>query len=193
MGDPKLLTRLREFCEAYKVEYAFEGTVEGFDTIDIVDPERLTRGLYVSREKDRRLVGLDSKKKPPVEVGDTVIVVGRDARYEENRVVPAVILIPKGHYSLFSTSLQTHKPLAAILLNLSLIPGLILVILASSVMPQMEPLLFFLLYTILFLSYCIDSYLTDRFRKPRLYYCDEETWHLLIGEISTKFGVTLTV
>jgi hypothetical protein len=86
MGDSKLLTRFRQFCEAYKVEYAFEGVVEGFDTIDIVDPERLTRGILVRSEDGVRLVQNQSKRKPPVTVGDTILVVGNDIKHKENRV-----------------------------------------------------------------------------------------------------------
>ena len=194
MGDQKLLKRFRQFCEDYRAEYAFEGTVEGFDTIDIVDPERLTRGFYVSREKVRSLVGLDSRRKPPVEIGDAVIVVGRDVRYEENRVVPAVILIPKGRHSLFSRGFQTRLSLITILWSLPFMAGVILVLLSPWIVPQMMEYAWLIIPLLLMFSFspCVDSYLTDQSRRPRVYHCDEETWCLLIGEISTKFGITLT-
>jgi len=172
------------------VKYAFEGFVEGFDTIDTVDPERFTRGLYVSRENDRRLVYLDFRRKPPTEVGDTVIVVGRDVKSEENGIRPAVILIPKGRYSLFSRGFQTKPPLVTILWSLPFMAGIILLWLSHWIVPQMEYTWLIIPLTLILSFFpCIDTYLTDRSRRPRLYHCDEETWQTLLEAATSRFDM----
>jgi len=197
MGDQKLLTKFRQFCEDYRVEYAFEGIIEGFDTIDGIDPERLTRGFYVSRGKVRSLVELDSRRKPPVEIGDAAIVVGRDVRYEENRVVPAVILIPKERSILFSSEIKYPTIRGFVILFSPLIAASIVMLSYGLLIPLEYSLTYswiFLLGISLFVSWFpAMSYLENYLKRPRVYCSDEKTWQLLIREISAKFGVTLTV
>ncbi|MDH4212530.1 MAG: hypothetical protein OEV85_01305 [Candidatus Thorarchaeota archaeon] len=197
MGDQKLLTKFRQFCEDYGTEYAFEATVEGFDTIDIVDPERLTRGFYVSRGKVRSLVGLYSRGKPPVEIGDAVIVAGRDARREENRVVPAVILIPKGHSILFSSEIKYPTIRGFVIFFSPLIAASIVMLLYGLLIPLEYSLTYswiFLLGISLFLSWFpAMSYLEDYLKRPRLFHCDEDTWQSLAKEVASKYDIMLGV
>jgi hypothetical protein len=193
IGNPKLLTRFRQFCEAYNTEYAFEGTIEGFDTIDTVDPERLPRGLYVSRENDRRLVGLDSRRKPPVEVGDAVIVVGRDARPEEKKVIPIAILNSRKRSILFTCEIKPPTISGAVLLFSPMIAALGL-FMSYALFILLEYSLtyswIFLLGVFLFVSWFpAISFLGDYLKRPRLYHCDEKTWSALSEEIAERFSV----
>ena len=188
MGFPKLLKKYRAFKEAYKVEYSFEGTVEKFDTIDIVDPERLTRGLYVSNENGTRYVPLALGKKPPAEIGDTVIVVGKDGQYKENVVSTAVILIPNGHYAIFSRDIRTRPARVALVWNIPTIVAFIIAIIVYWTRSY-EWLFIPAILIFLYWSY-IDTYLTNRLKKPKLYSCDEETWQSLLDDATSTFEVT---
>jgi hypothetical protein len=192
MGDPKLLKKYYAFSEAYKVEYAFEGVVEKFDTIDTIDPERLTRGLYVSSERGTRLVSLDSKRKPPVEIGETVIVVGSDRRPEKDEVQSAIILIPKGHYALFSSDIRAISPRDELISTIPMIIGGCLFIIPIFFLPADYS---WLILVGLFL-YCVTPLLNlifpNHFRQPKLYKCDEKTWLALLKEAESMYNVTPT-
>jgi hypothetical protein len=196
MGDQKLLTKFRRFCDDYRAEYAFEGIIEGFDTIDGIDPERLTRGLFVRSERDSRLVGLDSKRKPPVEVGNTIIVVGRDARLKENEVIPAAILIPKERSILFSSEIK-HTRHGFVILFSPLIVAFGIIMSYILFIPLEYSLTYswiFLLGISFFVSWFPSmSYLEDYLKRPRLYHCDEKTWSTLSEEITERFGIEVTM
>ena len=189
MGDQKLLKKYFVFKETYGVEYALEGTVEKFDTIDIVDPERLTRGLYISTENGTRYVPLDLRRKPPVEIGDTVIIVGKDGNSKENVVSTAVILIPKGHYAVFSRDIRTRPPRVALVWTISVVVALIMI---AFYWIQSYEWLFFLAIVIFYWLPCIDTYLTNKLHQPKLYSCDDETWYALLRETESIFDITLT-
>ena len=195
MGDPKLLKKYQAFSEAYRAEYAFEGTVEKLDTIDIIDPERLTRGLYVSSERGTRLISLDSKRKPPVEIGDSIIVVGLDSGLNEIEVLPVIILIPKGHYALLSRDIRTGFTRDQLLWNIPAIAGFGLAILSLLLLQSYRDLVY-LWFTILgWLLYFVTSFseliFSDRYRQSRLYTCDEATWQALLSEITSTFDIVL--
>jgi len=195
MGDQRLLKKYRAFNEAYQAKYAFEGTVENLDTIDIIDPERLTRGLYITSEKGTRLVSLDSKRKPPVEVGDPVIVVGRDSRPNEIEVLPVIILIPKGHYALLSRDIRTGFTRSKLLWNIPAAAGLGLVALSLLLLQVYRDLVYLWLIILGWLLYFVTSFselaLSDRYRQSRLYTCDEQTWQALLTEITSTFDIIL--
>lgn len=192
MGHPKLVKKYHAFSDAYGVEYAFVGTVEKFDIIDTIDPERLTRGLYVSSERGTRLVSLDTKRKPPVEIGETVIVVGRDRQPEKDEVKPAIILIPKGHYALFSSDIRAISPRDELVSNIPMIIGGCLFIIPIFFLPADYS---WLILVGLFLFY-VTSLFTLIFpnysRQPKLYKCNEETWQTLLREAESMYNVTLT-
>ncbi|MBN2229797.1 MAG: hypothetical protein JW779_09410 [Candidatus Thorarchaeota archaeon] len=192
-----MLVKFRQFCEAYKAEYAFEGTVEGFDTIDIVDPERLTRGFFVRNGSVEKLVQNAAKRKPPVEIGDRVIVVGSDRRAGEDKVVPAVVLIPKRHRVLFSRDIRTGFTRETLLWNIPAIAGICLVLLSFLFLQSYQDLMYLWLMIPGWLLYFVTRFseliFSDRFRESRLYHCDDETWHALQDEVESKFNVTLTI
>lgn len=192
MGDPKLVKKYHAFNDAYRVEYAFEGTVEKFDIIDTIDPERFTRGLYVSSERGTRLVSLDTKRKPPVEIGETVIVVGRDRQPEKDEVKPAIILIPKGHYALFSSDIRAISPRDELISIIPMIIGGFLLIISTfflSIAYWWLSLLGWLLY---FVPPLFRLIFPNYSRQPKLYKCNEETWQTLLREAESMYNVTLT-
>lgn len=194
MGDPKLLTRFREWCETYKVEYAFEGIVEGFDTIDYVDPERLTRGLFVCSEEHTRFVLNEPKRKPPVRIGDKVVVVGRDEMHQENSVRPAVILNLTERYVLFSKDIQARITGRALLWYIPYFIGLGLVITVVWIVPVIGySWLYDFGWLLVLCLFCVDTLSGGYKRRPRSYQCDEKTWHALTAEVAERFGITPSV
>ena len=110
MGDSKILAKFRRLCDDYKVEDVFEGVVEDFDTIYPVPPERLTRGMTVNIGEEKRLVDFHITKRPPVSVGDRVLVVGREYSDLRNSILPVVILSPTEKWVLFSEEYLLKKP-----------------------------------------------------------------------------------
>ncbi|TFH01441.1 MAG: hypothetical protein E4H14_18590 [Candidatus Thorarchaeota archaeon] len=88
-----MLKRLHGFCDVYKANCSFEGTVEDFDTMWYVDPERLARGMTVRTESETKFVEFRPKRKPPIEIGDHVIVTGLETGKEKKTVISAVLLI----------------------------------------------------------------------------------------------------
>ncbi|MFW9957150.1 MAG: hypothetical protein ACFFCT_03680 [Candidatus Odinarchaeota archaeon] len=197
MGDPKLLTRFREFCDAYKAEYAFEGIVEGLDTIDYIVPERLTRGLYVRTINGLKLVDNRSRRKHPVEVGDRIVVVGRnralvdsrDGRRVEN-VLPAVFIILERKQVYFPKAYKIRNldsfKLIQLLGSIYVIStGVWLVVTTNPTIELIGMLIILALYVP---SFSISEYIL----RPRLYSCDEETWCTLLEELASKFDVTFS-
>ena len=190
LGDQKLLRKFREFCEAYNVKYAFEGVVEGFDTIDTVDPERLTRGLFVRSERDVKLVQNESKRKPPVIIGDRLIVVGRNGRHGEKSVLPAALLILKRKQMFFAKALRIGKldefRLNRLLYAIAVISmGFLLALMTN---PTIELLGVWIILVLFVSSFSVTGYVL----RPRLYSCDEDTWHALTTEIAERFGINLS-
>ena len=113
MGDSKLLEKFRE---VYAAEYAFEGVVERLDTVEPVPPEHLTRGVFVRTENGTSLVPFKHKERPPLEIGDTVIVVGRNGWRGENSVLPAVLFNPKERYVRLSGNIKPYTAGSAVFL-----------------------------------------------------------------------------
>ena len=186
-----MLTRFRRFCEAYRVEYALEGVVEGFDTIDYVDPERLTRGLFVRSEERTRFVLNEPKRKPPVKIGDKVVVVGKDRWHGEESVLPAVLLVLEEHHAFFFEALEMKNLGRPILLPLSSVIlvslwGILIRSLPNGPLETLGSLIILVLMTSIVL---IEGYIL----RPRLYQCDEQTWHALIAEVAEKFGIKMSV
>jgi hypothetical protein len=191
MGDPKLLDKLRQFCEAYKTEYAFEGVVEGFDTVEAVDPKRLNRGMFVRTENGTRLVHFNLKKWPLFEIGNSVIVVGRNGWRGENSVLPAVIVNSKGHYALFSGDIGPKSKRSAILCYIPMYVGIGFWMTAIRFLPEENFWIYSFVGLLLMYTSCLAPYFMEYLRRPRLLHCDEQSWHELTTEIVEKFGIKL--
>jgi len=207
MGDSKILTEFRRLCDDYKAEYAIEGTVESFDTLYPVPPERLNRGVVIDSGLGKKYVDFWYHRKIPIEAGQKVIVVGKDSVqrtdmdiYHRGRaypskmdcVEPIAILSPENRWVQFSRQLRPSVKsarlyiaayvLAAVLLMLLFIP------LRDYILLTMNPLLAFLFLGLYVILLCLPCPWSDHSLRPRLYEANETTWTLLMKEIATRFG-----
>jgi len=163
--------------------------VEDFDTVYPVPPERLTRGVSLDLGEETRFVDFRLTKKPPVEIGERVFVVGSESSSTKGSILPAVILSPTKKWVLFSKELLLNKPnkkeveitLAAV--GILVIAWLILREFYSSIAFG----LFLVSYTLIWAPSYIFTYL----RRPRLLYCSERGYFLLTEEIAARFGSKL--
>ena len=193
MGNPKLLEKFREFCDAYKVVFAIDGIVEKFDIIKPVAPEQFTQGLKIRTWEDTKLVQLDLKRKLPVKDGDRIIVVGRDSKREENSVLPAVILILKDHSALFSRNLRSRTRAIIMLWSVPSIVFFGMLLVAPWIIPLFQSWALFIGSSVVIGSSLAEMIHTNYSQRPKLYHCDEKTWLVFTEEVASKFGVTLTV
>ncbi|TFG30931.1 hypothetical protein EU528_07420 [Candidatus Thorarchaeota archaeon] len=188
MGDSALLKRFHEFCNIYEANRSFEGTVEDFDTIWYVDPERLTRGMTVRTESDTKFVEFHPKRKPAVEIGDHVIVAGLVTVREKNNVNPAVILNSTKRYVLFPQDIRVWSTSTNLLWNLPETIGLALAGIGTWISSSAFLWMIFLGWLIFggaaFPKYFVKDYL----QRSRLYSCDERTWEELTAAISSRFS-----
>jgi hypothetical protein len=190
MGEPKLLERFRQFCKEYNAEYAFEGEIEGFDIVDLVPPERLTRGISVHTDTGTRYVQLNPERKPPIGIGETIIVVGRNGWRGENSVSPAVILHPAGRDVFFSRDLRPRSRRSLVLWNLPWVIALAAIILQWNLMPQQVwiPVLGLSFFVI---ASCTETLVVDYGQRPKSFNCDEHTWLALTAEIENRFEIKI--
>lgn len=187
MGDSKLLAKFHRLCDDYKAEYAIEGMVEDFDTIYPVPPERLTRGMTLNLGNETKLVDFHLTKRPPVNVGDKVVVVGKNYSIRERSFLPAVILSPEEKWVLFSKENLVKKP-NKLELVIILIGAVVLIVewLIASVFGSFGIVAYGSL--VLFLLFCPPPYVLSYIRRPRMYNCSEQECRLLLEEIGGRFA-----
>ena len=192
MGDPKLLTRLRQFCDAYKAQYAFIGEVEGFETVEHAGSKSTEQGMYVRTEEGSKLVQLNEEKNPSVDIGDKVVVVGGAGWCGENSVNPAVLLNPTERYVWFFRDLRPRTRCSNALWEM---PVLLIAYIIFLIAQQIEALRNIWSYVlgVLFLIVALlsESFVLQYNERPRLYHCDEQTWQSLIKEVSSRFDIPL--
>ena len=193
MGDQKLLTRFREFCETNKVDCVFKGVVEYCDKIDIVDQERLNHGFFVNSESGTRYVRLGSIRKPPVATDDPVIVVGREIKYlieryskhVTNSVEPAVLLIPYEQIISFSTDLRPRSRGNLVYWSIPYIIGYGLLFGMIWIDLLRQWWIFAPSLALLACTQIAEVLFENRPRQPRHYRCDNETWQALLDEVES--------
>jgi len=195
MGDPKLLMRFREFSKAYRARYAFEGVVEDLPPLKSVEPEHLPRGMLVRGTVGPRFVQFESERMPPVAIGDTVIVVGLDGWRGENSVLPAVLLNPAERYAWFFRDLRHRTSCNMALRNTSVIlaVSLSIFLITKQIPPLREFWSYVLALLFLIVAFFAEPLVLKYDERPRLYHCDEKTWHALTAEVVERFGIKASV
>ena len=199
MGDPTLLTRFRQFCEAYRAEYAFEGIVESIQPSEPMKPleaERVgSRGMSVRGTQATRFVQFEQERMPPVAVGDRVIVVGLAGWRGENSVLPAVLLNPTERYAWFFRDLRHRTTCNMALQNtcvlLAVATGIFLI--AKQIPPLREFWSYVLGLLFLIVASLAEPLVMKYSERPRSYQCDEKTWHALTVEVAERFGIKSSV
>jgi len=186
MGDSKLLTKFRRLCDDYKAEFTIEGVVESFDTIYPVPPERLTRGMTLNLGEETRLVDFHLTKKPPVDVGNVVLVVGSNYSSAKNSILPAVILNPTEKWVLFSKELLVKKPDKTELVITLVAAGIFIV--ALLILREFYSSVAFGFFLVSYFFICAPSYILTYLRRPRLLHCSKREFFLLTEEITARFG-----
>jgi hypothetical protein len=185
MGDSKILKKFRRICDLLKAEYVIDGVVEDFDTIYPVPPERLTRGMTINLGDEKRLVHFRFTKKPPVDIGDKVFVVGKDYSIRERSVLPAVILSPEEKWVLFSREDLLKRP-DKLELAITLVGAGIFVV-SWLIARELYPPLAFGIF-VAFILFCPPPFVLSYLRRPRLYNCSEEECQLLLEEMGGRFA-----
>jgi hypothetical protein len=185
MGDSKILKKFRRLCDDYKVEFVIEGVVEDFDTVYPVPPERLTRGMAINIGEETRLVVFHNTKRPPVEIGDRVIVVGKEYPTKKAGILPVTILNPTKKWVLFSREYLLKKPDKSELAITLIGSGIFIVawLIARDSFPAFA---FGILLP--FLLFFPPPYLMTFLRRPRLHNCSKQECQLLLEEIGGRFA-----
>ena len=186
-----MLTRFREFYKAYRAKYAFEGVVEGLRLLAPVEPEHFPRGMFVRGTVGPRFVQFESERLPPVAIGDTVIVVGLDGWRGENSVLPAVLLNPAERYAWFFRDLRYRTTCNMALRNTSVIltVSLSMFLITKQIPPLREFWSYVLGGLFLIVAFFAEPLVLKYNERPRLYHCDEKTWHALTAEVAERFGI----
>ena len=180
---------------AYRAKYAFEGVVEDLQSLKLVGPERLPRGMLVRGTVGPRFVQFESERMPPVTIGDTVIVVGLDGWRGENSVLPAVLLNPTERYAWFFGDLRHRMTCNMALWNTSVIFAVAfgIFLIAKQIPPLREIWSYVLSLLFLIVAFFAEPFVLKYNERPRLYYCDEKTWHALTAELAERFGIKASV
>ncbi len=180
---------------AYGAKYAFEGVVECLQSLKPVEPERLPRGMLVQSAAGSRFVQFESERVPPVAIGDTVIVVGLDGWRGENSVLPAVLLNPAERYAWFLRDLRHRTTCNMALWNTSVIFAIAfgIFLIAKQIQPLREIWSYILSLLFLIVAFFAEPSVLRYNERPRLYHCDEKTWHVLTAEVAERFGIKASV
>ena len=197
MDNPKLLERVLQICEEKTVEYAFEGVVEGYSPVEPVAQEQFYRTMAVRTEGGTRLVHFSTEKRVPLDVGDTVIVLGKDGWRGENSVLPTVLLHPKNRYVLVSREIKNRTRMESTLLGLPVAATLVMLIawLVSSLIHWESSWVFsyamLLSAGVMLVEFGVLE-LSKYLKRPRLFQCDEETWQELVKKVALNYSIRLS-
>jgi hypothetical protein len=188
MGDPKLLAKFRRLCDDYNAEFVIEGVVESFDTIYPVPPERLTRGMIINIGEETRFVDFHITKRPPVDIGDRVVIVGSNYSVKKDDVLPVVILSPTEKWVMFTREDVLKGPSKSELTITLMGAGAAIVV--WLILRYSYPLLAWGTF-LGFILLCNPPFLWMYLRRPRLYSCSEQEYNLLSEEITARFDPRL--
>ena len=197
MDNPKLLERVLQICEDKTVEHAFEGVVEGYSPVEPVAQEQFYRTMAVRTEGGTRLVHFSTEKRVPLDVGDTVIVIGKDGWRGETSVLPMVLLHPKDRYVLVSREIRSRTRMESTLLGIPVVVTSVMLILwlVSSLVYWESSWVFpyaLVLSACLMLAEFFVLELSKYLKRPRLFQCDEETWQELVKKVALKYSIRLS-
>lgn len=112
-GQLKKIERLLEqILTQWEPEHIYRGTIFEFDTVGPVPKERLVKGMLVDRKEGIRRVYFEAlgTSKPRLnssvmDVGDSVIVVGKQNPLRETTTFPLLIILPEKQIILLSQQL----------------------------------------------------------------------------------------
>lgn len=144
-----------------------------------------------------RLVHFSTEKRVPLDVGDTVIVIGKDGWRGENSVLPMVLLHPKDHYVLVSREIRGRTRMESTLLGLPVVATLVMLIawLVSSLIYWESSWIFsyamLLSAGVMLVEFGVLE-LSKYLKRPRLFQCDEETWQELVKRVALKYSIRLS-
>ncbi len=189
MGDSTLLTKFRETCDDHEADLTIDGVVENFDTVYPVPPERLTRGIVVSSGETQRVVDFGRVKWPAVNIGDRLVIVGRNSEVGRKSVQPIVILNPTEHLGSFSRLITKRQEKRFIAYKA--LPIVIVAITwlgARMIIPTLNIEFFFIAYI---LAIVLQGSFWSYYTRPRSYSIDEATWNLLMREIADRFNIKI--
>ena len=162
-----------------------------------VAKEQFYRTMAVRTEGGTRLVHFSTEKRVPLDVGDTVIVLGKDGWRGENSVLPMVLLHPKDHYVLVSREIRGRTRMESTLLGLPVVATLVMLIawLVSSLIYWESSWIFsyamLLSAGVMLVEFGVLE-LSKYLKRPRLFQCDEETWQELVKRVALKYSIRLS-
>ena len=221
MGESRQFTKierlLKQTLALCEPEHIYRGTISEFDTVDSVPKERLVKGMLVDGTEGIRRVyfetlgqGKSSIDSSLLNVGDPVIVVGRQNPLRETATFPPLIILPEKQTILFSQQPDNPKksgPGESVLFVL-FCPIIALSVLVFTLYPYAFPIISWALYELLVL---LDVALGALFigivwyqtfvRRARVITFDGASWtnvvdfikHRLPEEFSQIFGQSSAV
>ena len=186
MGESKLIAKFHRLCDGYKADCVIDGVVESFDAVYPIPPERTTRGMILNLGKETRYVGFYMISRPPVEVGERVLVVGSGSSSTKSHILPAVILNPSKKWVLFSKERLLKEPDKRELAMLLGALGVIIIGLLLSIGAYYS--IGFVLIVTGYVLASFPSWIFAYLRRSRLFHCSDQDCFLLMEEIRTRFG-----
>jgi hypothetical protein len=190
MGDSKLLTEFREICEGHEADLAIDAIVEDFDTVYPVPQERLTRGIVISTGEKQRVVEFGRIKWPIANIGDRLVIVGRNKKDGRNSIRPIAILSPKeqrGSFSRMIPGKQYWKIIVPYVLSIAI--ATIFWLVARMTIPSFDIEIFMITWITTMITFQGSFWIYVR--TPRSFNLDETTWVLLMEEIANRFDLKM--
>ena len=204
-GQLKKIERLLEqILTQLEPEHIYRGTIFEFDTVGPVPKERLVKGMLVDRKEGIRRVYFEASgtsnprlNSSVLDVGDSVIVVGKQNPLRETTTFPLLIILPERQTILISQQLDDPRKrnpgenalgvLYCILLVLG-VPGYLL---GPYFFPMylnlwIEIILLYVALGVLFLGIVwYQKYI----RRARTIHFDRESWTIILNFVKHRLPV----
>jgi len=194
----KKLERTLDRCE---VEHVFNGTIFEFDTVGSVPKERLAKGMLVyRREGIRRVIFSDTLggncmvNTSLLNIGDSVIILGKQHRQRETATFPMLIMHPETQTLLFSREPETNQWGASdTALSIVYVIGLIIIALTYVIQFLSTNWYYWILLDVagvVMLSFFFAIVMYQRYlRRERVVHFDSQGWKYVVNVINERFNL----
>lgn len=120
MGESRQFTKIERLLEQIlalcEPEHVYQGTISEFDTVGSVPKERLVKGMFVDGKEGIRRVyfevsgpGKSNIKTSLLNLGDSVIIVGKQNPLRETATFPLLVILPERQTILISQQLNDPR------------------------------------------------------------------------------------
>ncbi len=189
MGNPtKLVRKYHQLLDDFKADSMVMGSVTGFDTLDPVPPERLTRGMTLETSAGSKYISFSIIKRPPVEIGDFVYVIGRNYTPIKDQIQAIIIFSSREKWVSFSKDLFIrHRMSNAISWIIYASSCFIAYLIMGPFNYALSQISLILALTAWPLSITV-SHLAER---SQIVHCNSSEWKILISDVKDMYGLDM--